>query len=185
MKSGVAARRSIPWLIAAWLTNRSVRDRGCADPIARARQLALGGGDRNPAQDHGDRQSEQDADDGKRKSADKEPQNNPSYKIPGYCWGCAEVAGGLVSRMTGKSSGSFAAQAATRSVEAKQSTAVVPASAARMLPDWWSMSRLHIFLRRSFGRSCASTSFVGEHRPRVANKGTTRLGGGRRNSRTQ
>jgi len=145
MKSGVAARRSIPWLIAAWLTNRSVRDRGCADPIARARQLALGGGDRNPAQDHGDRQSEQNADDGKRKSADKEPQNNPSYKIPGYCWGCAEVAGGLVSRMTGKSSGSFAAQAATRSVEAKQSTAVVPASAARMLPDWWSMSRLHIF----------------------------------------
>ena len=74
----------------------------------------------------------------------KNLKNNPSYKIPGYCWGCAEVAGGLVSRMTGKSSGSFAAQAATRRVEAKQSAAVVPASAARMLPDWWSMSRLHI-----------------------------------------
>jgi hypothetical protein len=144
MKSGAAARRSIPSLIAAWPTNCLVRDRRRAVPIARARHLALGGGDRNPPQDHGDRQSEQDADDGKRESADKEPQNNPSYQIPGYCWGCAEVAGGLVSRMTGKSSGSFAAQAATSSVEAKQSAAVVPASAARMLPDWWSMSRLHI-----------------------------------------
>ena len=145
MKSGAATRTSVPWLIAVLTDDsRSVRDRRRAVPIARARHLSLGGGDRNPPQDHGDRQSEQDADDGKRESADKEPQNNPSYKIPGYCWGCAEVAGGLVSRMTGKSSGSFAAQAATSSVEAKQSAAVVPASAARMLPDWWSMSRLHI-----------------------------------------
>jgi hypothetical protein len=62
------------------------------------------------------------------------------------------TAGGLVSLITGKSSGSLSAQAAISNVDTKQSAVVVPANAARRIRILRFMMRLHVFLRRSFTR---------------------------------
>src|SRR5262245_24302228 len=78
------------------------------------------------------RSADEHAENGERERAYNEPHHNPRLSSR-YSAGCASVAGGLVSRMTGKSSGcSFIAQAPNNTVEARQSAVTVPVNAVLM-----------------------------------------------------
>ena len=72
---------------------------------ARPDNLPAAGGQWSPTQKQGGWRSKHYADDRERERANEPSHHNPlsTKSEPGYCGGCASAAGGLVSRMTGKS----------------------------------------------------------------------------------
>src|ERR1700674_3030288 len=105
MKSGRATRRRRPGACLRLLSYHAIRDGTCMVFYARPDNLPAAGGQWSPTQKQGGWRSKHHADDRERERANEPSHHNPlsTKSEPGYCRGCASAAGGLVSRMTGKS----------------------------------------------------------------------------------